>query len=133
MCKNKIQFQSGYSLVELFRDYGTEEQCAEALFNLRWPDGFQCPDCGCDRYCVIKTRRLYQCNQCHRQTSLTSGTIFEQTKLPLTTWFLAIHLITQAKTGLSALSLKRQLGVSYNTAWSMKHKIMQVMKERDDS
>jgi len=64
---------------------------------------------------------------------LTSGTLFEQTKLPLATWFLAIHLITQAKMGLSALALKRQLGVSYNTAWSIKHKIMQVMKERDDS
>jgi hypothetical protein len=63
---------------------------------------------------------------------LISGTIFEQTKLPLTIWFLAIHLLTQAKTGLSALSLKRQIGVSYNTAWSMKQKIMQVMKERDD-
>jgi hypothetical protein len=69
----------------------------------------------------------------YHQTSLVSGTIFEQTKLPLTTWFLAIHLITQAKTGLSALALMRQTGVSYNTAWSMKHKIMQVMKERDDS
>jgi hypothetical protein len=56
---------------------------------------------------------------------LISGTIFEQTKLPLTTWFLAIQLITQAKTGVSALALKRQIGVSYNTAWSMKHKIMQ--------
>jgi len=64
---------------------------------------------------------------------VTSQTIFEQTKLPLPHWFLAIHLITQAKTGISALSLKRQIGVSYNTAWSMKHKIMQVMKERDDS
>ncbi len=58
MCKNKIQFQSGYSLVELFRNYGTEEQCIDALFTLRWPDGFHCPDCGCDRYCVIKTRKL---------------------------------------------------------------------------
>jgi len=65
--------------------------------------------------------------------SLISGTIFEQTKLPLTTWFLAIYLITQSKTGVSALALKREIGVSYNTAWSMKHKIMQVMKERDDS
>lgn len=62
-----------------------------------------------------------------------SGTIFSATKLPLTTWFLAIHLITQAKTGISALSLRRQLGVSYNTAWSIKQKLMQVMKERDDS
>lgn len=133
MCKNKVQFQVGYSLIELFKNYGTENQCIEALFKWRWPTGFRCPQCGCDRYCVLKIRKLYQCNDCRHQTSLISGTIFEQTKLPLTTWFLAIHLITQSKTGLSALALKRQIGVSYNTAWSMKHKIMQVMKERDDS
>ncbi|MFZ2169734.1 MAG: IS1595 family transposase [Methylococcaceae bacterium] len=133
MCKNKVQFQAGYSLIELFKNYGTENQCIEALFKWRWPSGFRCPQCGSDRYCVLKIRKLYQCNDCRHQTSLISGTIFEQTKLPLTTWFLAIHLITQSKTGLSALALKRQIGVSYNTAWSMKHKIMQVMKERDDS
>jgi hypothetical protein len=75
---------------------------------------------------------LYQCTDCHHQTSLISGTLFEQTKLPLTVWFLAIHLLTQAKTALSALALMRQIGVSYNTAWSLKHKIMQAMKERDD-
>jgi hypothetical protein len=78
-------------------------------------------------------RAVYQCNRCHHQHSLISGTIFSATKLPLTLWFLAIHLITQAKTGISALSLRRQLGVSYNTAWSIKQKLMQVMKERDDS
>jgi transposase-like protein len=133
MSKNKVQFQEGYSLIQLFQDYGTENQCHDALFKLRWPRGFNCLECGCHRYCFLKTRKLYQCNNCHHQTSLISGTIFEQTKLPLTRWFLAIHLITQSKTGLSALALKREIGVSYNTAWSMKHKIMQVMKERDDS
>jgi len=76
---------------------------------------------------------ISQCNRCHHQQSLTCGTIFSSTKLPLTTWFLAIYLITQAKSGLSALALRRQLGVSYNTAWAMTQKIMQVMKERDDS
>jgi len=133
MSKNKVQFQAGYSLIDLFHNYGTENQCVEALFKWRWPLGFKCSECGGDKYCFLKTRRLYQCNKCHHQTSLISGTIFEQTKLPLTTWFLAIYLVTQSKTGLSALALKREIGVSYNTAWSMKHKIMQVMKERDDS
>ena len=133
MAKNKVQFQAGYSLFEFIQDYGTEEQCHQALYKWRWPTGFVCPDCGSKKHCVLNTRRLYQCYQCHHQTSVTSQTIFEQTKLPLPQWFLAIHLITQAKTGISALSLKRQIGVSYNTAWSMKHKIMQVMKERDDS
>lgn len=133
MSKNKIQFQSGYSLVQLFNDFGTEEQCTQALFKWKWPDGFVCPECSSKSFCALKSRKVYQCNHCHHQTSLTSGTIFSSTKLALTKWFLAIHLITQSKTGLSALELMRQIGVSYNTAWSMKQKIMQVMKERDDS
>lgn len=132
MKKNPIQFQKGVSLTDFMKQYGTESQCAEALFHARWPSGFQCPGCGGHRHSTIKSRNLYQCTTCHRQTSLTSGTLFEQTKLPLTVWFLAIHLLTQAKTCLSALALKRQIGVSYNTAWSLKHKIMQAMKERDD-
>ncbi len=133
MLKNQIQFQKGYSLTELFHDYGTEEQCTKALFDWRWPTGFNCPACCSSSYCTLKNRSLYQCNHCHHQTSLTSGTLFDSTKLPLTTWFLAIYLITQAKTGISALALKREIGVSYNTSWLMKHKIMQAMKERDDS
>lgn len=130
MSKNQVPFQKGYSMVDFNKDYGTEGQCRQALFKWRWPDGFRCPGCGSGRHTVIKTRNLYQSSNCHRQTSLISGTIFEQNKLPLTTWFLAIHLITQAKTGLSALVLKRQLGVSYNTALSAKQI---VMKERDDN
>ena len=130
--KNPIQFQKGFSLTEHMKRYGTEAQCAEALFRAKWPSGFQCPCCGGHRSSVIKTRKLYQCSRCHHQTSIISGTLFEQTKLPLTTWFLAIYLVTQAKPGLSALALMRQIGVSYNTAWSLKHKIMQAMKERDD-
>ena len=133
MPKKKIQFQQGYSLPEFFADYGTEEQCEQALFSLRWPKGFICPGCHSTHYCQLKCRKLFQCHSCHRQTSLTSGTIFAGTKLPLCKWFLAMHLLTQCKNGLSALALKREIGVSYNTAWSMKHKIMQVMKERDDS
>jgi transposase-like protein len=132
MAKNKIQFQKGYGISDLFREYGTEAQCEEALFKLRCSNGFVCPQCGSESHCTLKTRKLYQCHSCPHQTSLTAGTIFEKTKLALTTWFLGIHLITQSKTGISALELKRQLGVSYNTAWLFKQKVMQVMKERDD-
>jgi transposase-like protein len=133
MAKNQVQYQKGYSLIQLFNDYGTEAQCISALFSWKWPQGFHCPECSSTRYCTLKSRKIYQCNRCHHQTSLTSGTIFANTKLPLTRWFLAMHLITQAKTGISSLALKREVGVSYNTAWSIKQKIMQVMKERDDS
>ncbi len=131
--KNPIQFQEGFSLPDFFEKYGTEAQCRQALFDWRWPNGFVCPECDHTHHCLLNTNQLYQCNRCHHQTSLTSGTIFADTKLPLTTWFLAMYLITQSKNGVSALELKRQLGVSYCTAWSIKHKLMQVMKERDDS
>jgi len=132
MSKNMIQHQHGYSLLRLFENYGTEKQCTDALFEWKWPSGFICSKCGSKSYCSLKSRNIYQCNHCHHQTSVTANTIFEHTKLPLTVWFLSVHLITQAKTGISALALKREIGVSYNTAWKIKQKIMQVMKEQDD-
>ena len=92
--------------------------------------GFVCPECGNNTHCEIKSRKVYQCHHCHRQTSLISGTIFAATKVPLTKWFLTVYILTQRKSSLSALQLKRDIGVSYNTAWKMKHKLMQVMLER---
>ncbi len=135
MAMNKIQFQHGMSLPEFLRGFGTEAACAQAVMAARWPNGFSCPKCGEEAHCVINvnSRPLFQCNGCHRQTSVTAGTLFAGTKLPLTTWFLAIYLISQAKTGLSALALKRQLGVSYPTAWLVHHKIMCAMAEREDA
>ena len=133
MAKNQVQFQRGLSLPEFLKQYGSEAQCRNALFQWRWPEGFACPECGHIGYCEIAGRGLYQCHRCHHQTSLNSGTIFEYTKLPLTTWFLGMYFLTQPKNGVSALELKRQLGIGYNAAWRMKHKLLQVMKERDDS
>jgi len=133
MAKNQIQFQKGLSLPQFFKQFGTEVQCHNALFRWRWPDGFVCPNCGHTGYCEIVGRSLYQCHHCHRQTSVTSGTILEYTKLPLTAWFLGMYLLTQQKNGISALEMKRQLGISCNAAWRMKHKLLQVMKECDDS
>lgn len=131
MAKNRVQFQKGLSLAEFQHQYGTEEQCRKALFQWRWSSGFRCPVCEGDQFCVLFNGR-YQCNDCRRQTSLTSGTLFAGTKLSLTVWFLAIFLLTQSKNAMSALELKRQLGVSYNTAWLLKHKIRKTEKERDD-
>jgi len=135
MTFNRIQFQHGMSIPEFLRSFGTETQCAEALKQARWPQGFGCPRCGgADHYVVGHgARKLFQCNGCRHQSSLTSGSLMEHTKLPLTTWFLAIYLISQAKTGLSALALKRQLGVSYPTAWLMHHKINRAMAQQDSS
>ena len=132
MAKNKVQFQKGISIHRFISMYGAEEQCQERLFSMRWPMGYRCPECGHDKYCQLKSRSLYQCNRCHHQASLTAGTLFSASKLPLMTWFLAIYLLTQEKNGISALELSRQLGVSYNAAWRVKHKLMQAMKEFDD-
>ncbi|WP_308365347.1 MULTISPECIES: IS1595 family transposase [unclassified Microbulbifer] len=131
MARNKVQFQKGISLTKFLKEHGTEDQCFDALCRWRWPDGFRCPHCGHDKYCDLSHRKLKQCNRCRRQTSITSRTIFDSTKLPLTTWFLGIFLITQDKKGISCMELARHLGISYNAAWRMKQKLMQVMLERD--
>ena len=85
--------------------FGTKEQCRAALVRLRWPGGFVCPCCGHREHCVLAGRGLYQCNRCKKQTSPTAGTIFHATKLPLTLWFAAIHLIVTAKNGISSVEL----------------------------
>lgn len=133
MAMNWVQFQQGMSLPEFLHSFGTEEKCAEAVMRARWPEGFTCPRCGGGAYCMVRHegRSLFQCNTCRRQTSLTAGTLFAGTKLPLTVWFLAIYRISQAKTGISALALKREIGVSYPTAWLIHHKVMRAMAERD--
>lgn len=132
MAKNRVQFQRGLSLPRFLAAYGSDAQCREALQRWRWPNGFACPNCGHAGHCALRHRPVLQCNRCRTQTSLTSGTLFAATKLPLRTWFLAIYLLTQSKVGRSALALARELGVSYNTAWLLKQKLMQAMKERDD-
>lgn len=133
MAMNRIQFQPGLSMPEFLKDYGTEVQCEQALEAARWPEGFRCPRCGGSAHYVVRDgeRKVFQCHACRHQASLIAGTMFQGTKLSLTTWFLAIYLISQAKTGLSSLALKRQLGVSYPTAWLMHHKLMQVMADRE--
>jgi len=130
MGKNKIQFQKGMSLYDFMDLYGTEIKCHDALFQLRWPKGFVCPACENRTYCEIKKRKIFQCHKCHAQTTVIAGTIFHSTNLPLVKWFLAIYFISQSKNGISAMELSRQIGVSYDTAWRVKQKLMQVMLER---
>lgn len=135
MAQNKVQYQRGLSIPEFISGYGSVEQCEALIRKWRWPAGFTCPRCqGTWHSEFRRQQRLYfQCSACRHQCSLVSGTIFESSKLPLTTWFLAMHLMTQAKNNVSALELKRHLGVSYPTAWLLKHKIMEVMRLREES
>jgi transposase-like protein len=133
MAINRVQFQKGFSLPMFRERYGTEEQCLQALFRSRWPHGFECPGCGSRHFHQLQCRPLFQCAECRHQTSVIAGTIFASTKLPLTIWFLAMHLLTQSKHSVSSLELARQLGVRQKTAWSLKHKLMQVMLEREQT
>lgn len=135
MAMNQVQFQHGLSMTQFIEQYGTEAKCYRALYRSRWPQGFRCPRCNKrPRSRFRRAERVYyQCRACRHQTTLTSGTVFEGSRLPLTTWFLAMHLLTASKTNLSALALKRHLGVCYDTAWKLKHKIMQAMTEREAS
>src|SRR5215217_1450835 len=115
-----------------FRErFGTEEACRKALFEMRWRQGLTCPACGHKRFCQLKTRELFQCNRCKRQVRLTAGTVFQDSKLPLTTWFQAIYHLTQSKNGISSIELGRRLGVKRQTAWLMKHKLMRAMGVRE--
>ena len=133
MAINQVQFQKGLSMVEFVERYGTEAQCHAALAASRWPQGFRCPACSDPRHSTFirEDRRYWQCHRCRYQTTVTAGTIFAATKLPLSRWFLAMHLLTQAKNNVSALELKRHLGVRYKSAWLIKHKLLQVMVERE--
>src|SRR3954469_17090151 len=115
-----------------FRErFGTEAACREALFATRWREGLTCPACGHRGFCALRTRKVFQCNRCKKQLSLTAGTVFRDTKLPLTAWFSAIYHLTQGKNGISSVELARRLGVRQPTAWLVKHKLMRAMAARE--
>lgn len=134
MAMNQIQFQSGLSMHEFQRLYGTDEQCEEALVGARWPSGWHCPRCTGTRYAPTHNgRRLWECLACRYQCSSIVGTVFEHSKVSLSRWFLAIYLMTQSKNAISALELKRQLGIGYKSAWLLKHKLLQTMLLREAS
>lgn len=135
MAQNRVQFQKGMAITEFLAAFGDEAKCSAAVVAARWPDGFRCPRCDSPDHYIVGhgARKLFQCNKCRHQTSVTAGSMMEHTKLPLTKWFLSMYLISQAKTGLSALALKRQVGVSYPTAWLLHHKINLSMAQQDDT
>ncbi len=105
--------------MEFERRFGDESACRAYLFGLRWPQGFVCPGCG-GRHGLAIRRDLWRCRACRRETSVTAGTIFQDSKLPLTVWFRAMWQVASQKNGISALGLQRVMGFgSYKTAWAV--------------
>ncbi|MBZ9709819.1 IS1595 family transposase [Mesorhizobium sp. ESP7-2] len=115
-----------------------EDKAREALEAVRWPNGPYCPHCGNanpDKIALIEGKKqshrpgLRYCNECKGQFTVTVGTVFERSKIPLSKWWLATHLLGASKKGMSAHQLHRMLGVTYKTAWFMAHRIREAMKE----
>ena len=114
-------------LPEFEARFSTEAACREYLFRLRWPEGFCCPRCG-GRKGWPKSGVLLQCSNCDYQSSVTAGTIFQDTRQPLSLWFRAVWWVTSQKNGTSAMGLQRVLGLkSYKTAWAWLHKLRRAM------
>ncbi len=123
------------SLAEFTLRFSDDEACAEVLRRWKYGDrGFVCPCCGGSTAWFLPSRRLDECRACHRQVSLTAGTILHGSRKPLRTWFLAIYLFGQSKQGISALELQRELGLgSYQTAWAWLHKLRCAVRMRSTS
>lgn len=115
------------TLLELEERFATDEQCRAYLISLRWPGGFSCPRCaGTTAWPTRRTRLV--CTSCRHQTTVTAGTIFQDSRLPLRSWFRAIWQVTSQKNGTSALGIQRVLGFgSYQTAWTLLHKLRRAM------
>ena len=116
------------SLNEFKASFPDETSCATFLVERRWPEGFVCPACGGGRAAVLKSRaHTYECLRCGRQTSVTAGTVMHRSKLPLTVWFWAAHLMATHSNGMSALQLAAQPGITYKTAWLLTQKLRRSM------
>jgi transposase-like protein len=118
-------------LCGLIEQFGNEQACRDYLEHLRWPKGVRCPKCESERISSILKRDQYNCDNesCSYQFSVTAGTIFHDTHLPLMKWFLATYLLCQSRKGMSANQLKRMLKINYRTAWYLCHRIRFAMAE----
>jgi hypothetical protein len=117
------------SLPEFEAQFPDDAACARWLVEKRWPDGFRCPGCGHEKGWELgRGLLLVECARCHRQTSVTAGTVLHRSHLPLKLWFLAAWLMATHKNGLSARQLWSQLGLgSYKTAWLLCTKLRAAM------
>lgn len=122
------------SLPQFQKKFDSDEACLDAIFQARWPRGFVCPKCNHNDGIRLRCRpRIMECSSCHRQSSITSGTLFHGSHLSLASWFLCIYLFAQDKGGASASRLCNQVGISYPTAWFVLQRLRLAMQTRDES
>jgi len=119
------------NLIDVNTAFPTDDKCRELLVRLRWPEGPQCPRCKAVAVELETEKQLFFCKDCAYQFSVTTGTVFNDSHLPLVKWFSATLLLCEAKKGISACQIQRTLGMSYKTAWYLCHRIRAAMKEAD--
>lgn len=119
-----------HSFLEFQRRFSSEEACIQAVYEIRWPRGFVCPNCEHNDGYRLSKRRTIQCACCRKQTSITAGTLFHKTKVPLKTWFWIIFFMAQDKGGISTMRAAAVLKMHYTTVWFIMHKIREAMEDR---
>lgn len=115
------------NLIKLVNRFSNEDEARRFLEEIRWPDGVQCPRCAHEGVSEITTRNQYDCNKCRYRFSVTSGTIFHDSHLPLSKWLITAYLMIESKKGVSACQIQRTIGVTYRTAWYLCHRIRKAM------
>ena len=126
---SKPEVKQAMNLVKLIDTFHSDEKCRAYLERLRWPDGLVCPRCGGKTISRIKKRAQFDCDSCRYQFSVTSMTTLHKSKLPLWKWFLAAYTMIESKKGVSANQIKRELGITYKTAWFLCHRIRAAMTQ----
>jgi transposase-like protein len=127
------------NLASLATHFSDERAAYELVESIRWPDGPVCPHCGVideaypikpqkSRQGKVRPRKLWKCKACKKQFTVTVGTIFERSHIPLNKWLLGVHLMCSAKNGVSAHELHRDLGIGYQAAWFMAHRVREAMR-----
>lgn len=111
------------NLLEFQQQFNSEDACREYLEEMRWPEGRTCPHCGADKTYRFSDGKLFKCGGCRKQFTVKVGTIFSDSKVPLSKWFSAIYLSTSLKKGISPMQLSRYIGVTQKTAWFMLQRI----------
>ncbi len=115
------------NLCEIFERYGSDDKCREYLEALRWPEKVSCPKCGSQKISRVQVRHTFDCDSCRYQFSVTAGTIFHDTHLPLHKWFAVTYMLCESRKGMSANQIKRMMGISYKTSWYLCHRIRAAM------
>lgn len=123
------------NLKDVMRNFSDEKKCIDYLVQQRWNGSPVCPYCGCEKWYSIEGGKRFKCGNsaCYKKYSVTVGTVFHASNIPLTTWFAAMYLISAHKKGISSCQLARDLGVTQKTSWFMLHRIRESLKDKDSS